>query len=203
MKELESSSSDSISQWIAGLKDGHQRAAAKLWTRFFHQIRAVSRQKLGAIPGATRDEEDLAISTMQAVFVGAQQGQFEQLENRDDFWQLVLVILSRKASNIRRSLIARKETLVSDLTNVDIPDNPWQILEQAAQTRPLEYGIDSLGIECEELLSLLDDRLQRVALLKMAGLTNEEIAASLDRSVTSVERYLQTIRKTWGESQEP
>ena len=197
-----SSGNDSISEWIAGLKEGQQRAAAKLWTRFFHQIRSVARQKLGAVPGAARDEEDLAMSTMQAVFAGAQEGRFEQFENRDDFWQLVLVILSRKASNIRRTLLARKETLVSDLTNPGIPDNPWQILEQAAQTRPLEYGIDSLGIECEELLALLEDRLQRVALLKMAGMTNEEIAASLQRSVTSIERYLQTIRKTWGESLE-
>jgi hypothetical protein len=36
----------------------------------------------------------------------------------------------------------------------------------------------------------------------MAVMTNDEIAASLQRSVTSIERYLQTIRKTWGDAEE-
>ena len=36
-----------------------------------------------------------------------------------------------------------------------------------------------------------------MALLKMEGFSNEEIARSLDRVTRSVERKLQTIRKVW------
>jgi DNA-directed RNA polymerase specialized sigma24 family protein len=200
VQELESSSDDSVSEWIEDLKDGKERAAAKLWNRFFRQIRSLARSKLGAVPGAARDEEDVALSTLQDVFSGAQEGRFERLENRNDFWQLVTVILSRKALNVRRALLARRETSVSDLTNLENEEEPLMILEKAAQDRPYEYDLDSLGIECEELLGMLDERLQRIALLKLAGLTNEEIAASLSRHVTSIERALQTIRGTWKSS---
>jgi DNA-binding NarL/FixJ family response regulator len=54
-----------------------------------------------------------------------------------------------------------------------------------------------LAIECEELLALLDDRLREVAILRLHGYTNQEIAEQLGRSVKSVERYLKLIRVEW------
>jgi DNA-directed RNA polymerase specialized sigma24 family protein len=75
------------------------------------------------------------------------------------------------------------------------------IMEYAVQALSTETGIESLGIHCEELLASVDDRLRRVALLKLAGLSNEEIAASVDRSVKSVERYLQQIREAWTDAE--
>jgi DNA-directed RNA polymerase specialized sigma24 family protein len=44
---------------------------------------------------------------------------------------------------------------------------------------------------------LEDDQLRAVALAKMEGCTNEEIAQRLKCSVPTVERKLQRIRKTW------
>jgi DNA-directed RNA polymerase specialized sigma24 family protein len=52
--------------------------------------------------------------------------------------------------------------------------------------------------ECRRLLALLpDDELRRVALLKLEGHTNEEIAAEVKRSLATVERWLGLIRKHW------
>ena len=52
--------------------------------------------------------------------------------------------------------------------------------------------------ECRRLLDALEDaELRSVAVWKMEGYENTEIAARLGRSLATVERKLQLIRKTW------
>ncbi len=47
------------------------------------------------------------------------------------------------------------------------------------------------------LLLLADDELRRIALLKLEGYTNEELAQRIGRSIPTVERRLRLIRETW------
>ena len=61
---------------------------------------------------------------------------------------------------------------------------------------PVEF-LESMSGTCQELLELLDDRLREVALLRLQGFSNEEIAGQIGRSVKSVERYLKAIREVW------
>jgi DNA-directed RNA polymerase specialized sigma24 family protein len=52
--------------------------------------------------------------------------------------------------------------------------------------------------ECQRLLDLVQDEdLRRVALWKMEGYTNEEIAARLGCVTRSVERKLGVVRRLW------
>jgi len=51
--------------------------------------------------------------------------------------------------------------------------------------------------ECGRLLDCLNDDLRPVALAKMEDHTNQEIAAKLGCSVSTVERSLRLIRKLW------
>ncbi len=55
-------------------------------------------------------------------------------------------------------------------------------------------------IEVGRLLGLLDDPLRRIALWKLDGYTNEEIAGAgmMDCAVRTVERKLERIRGIWG-----
>jgi DNA-directed RNA polymerase specialized sigma24 family protein len=46
---------------------------------------------------------------------------------------------------------------------------------------------------------LADESLRQVALLKMEGYANEEVAARLGAGLRSVERKLMAIRKRWEE----
>ena len=52
-----------------------------------------------------------------------------------------------------------------------------------------------------EQLSVLDESLAEVALLKMQGYTNREIGDRIGRSVPTIERYLRLIRTTWTNEQ--
>src|SRR5262245_5339515 len=132
----------SITNWIEALKQGDERAAEALWERFFDQLSRIARQKLGAIPRRSRDEEDLALSALHALFAGAKEGRFRRLESRDDVWQLLMLILSRKASNLRRWNLARKETPETDLA-ADAQGAFQATLEQAIAGVSTEQGIDS------------------------------------------------------------
>ena len=52
--------------------------------------------------------------------------------------------------------------------------------------------------ECQRLLCLLDDELlQAVAIDRLQGYTNQEIAARQDWSLSTIERCLRLIRKRW------
>jgi DNA-directed RNA polymerase specialized sigma24 family protein len=53
---------------------------------------------------------------------------------------------------------------------------------------------------CQGLLDKLEDDTQReVAIWKLEGYTNKEIAEKVDRNERSVERKLKLIRKRWSE----
>jgi len=53
------------------------------------------------------------------------------------------------------------------------------------------------------LLDLLaDDELRQIALLKLEGWTNEEIASRINRSLPTVERRLRLIRDKWKDEYE-
>jgi DNA-directed RNA polymerase specialized sigma24 family protein len=81
--------------------------------------------------------------------------------------------------------------------------------DQAALTellgRELEPGfVVEVGEECRRLLGLLADADSRaLAVWKMEGHTNEEIARLLDCSVPTVERKLRRIRSTWERERAP
>jgi DNA-directed RNA polymerase specialized sigma24 family protein len=52
--------------------------------------------------------------------------------------------------------------------------------------------------ECQRLLDVLeDDSLRQVALSRMEGYTNDEIAAQLGCARRTIARRLDLIRKTW------
>lgn len=191
-------SEQSVTRWIAGLKSGDETAAAAIWERFFLRLRDYARNKLGPTARRAVDEEDLALSALHALCVGAKDGRFQQLANRDDIWQILMMIAARKASNARRRSHLRHEITQSDAAvNADLRG----LAELIDENTSVEL-FDSLNIHCEELLARLDERLRHVALLKLSGHTNEEIAVLRQRGVSTIERYLQLIRKIWSESVE-
>jgi DNA-directed RNA polymerase specialized sigma24 family protein len=58
--------------------------------------------------------------------------------------------------------------------------------------------------ECGRLLARLGDpELQALAVAKMEGYTNDEIAAGRDCSVRTVERRLRLIRRKWERDHSP
>lgn len=191
-----SDSENSVTLMLAKLKSGDEEAANLIWRRFFDRVTALARVKLGEIPKRSMDEDDIAISAMQAMYAGVRDGRFDKLENRDDLWQILCMLTSRKAATAWRKHQATKSVGESAVAAKD--DLHLGIQHIAVATPDTDY-LNSLSHLCKELLEGLDSRLQEVALLRLHGYSNQEIADKIGRSVKSVERYVKSIRIEWTE----
>jgi RNA polymerase sigma factor (sigma-70 family) len=194
---------ESVTHWIGELKAGHETAANELWNRFYARLVGLARKKLRAAPKRVVDEEDVVVSAFETFFRRTQEGQFPQLDDRDDLWQLLVAITERKAINQLRNQARLKRgggkvRGESVFRRGDHDDLPGKL-----DGRPgIEPTPDMAALLAEDLRLLLerltDDELRKIALLKMEGWTNPEIAAKTGRSLPTIERRLRLIRDIWG-----
>jgi RNA polymerase sigma factor (sigma-70 family) len=186
---------DSVTEWIEGLKRGDAEAAQQLWQRYCRQLLELARRKLQTLSRKIDDEEDLALSAFKSLCLRAADAGFTKLDDRDDLWQLLLVLTERKASNLRKHAKRQKRDIRRLGEGVD--------LEELCAAEPTPAFAAEVAEQCQKLLDCLDDdELRLVALYKLEGYTNEEIAAKLGCVTRSVERRLRFIRKTWEHAQD-
>src|SRR5215467_12351216 len=96
------SSDGSITRLMSLIKEGDRTAAQPLWDTYFHRLVALARARLQGIRRSTADEEDVALSAFDSFWRRAESGQFPQLADRDDLWQLLFVMTVRKAISLVR-----------------------------------------------------------------------------------------------------
>lgn len=195
---MSESDQHSVTAQLVKLKLGDENAAFVIWERFFERIRGLAKAKLGTMPKRHADEEDIALSAINALYDGARADRFRKLEDRDDLWQILCMITARKTASAWRKKKARPEIGESAFGNPGDDDQKLGI-EQIASGRPDDGFLDSLSSTSCELLEGLDERQREVALLRLQGYSNQEIADQIGRSIKSVERYLKSIREDWGQ----
>jgi RNA polymerase sigma factor (sigma-70 family) len=197
-------SSGSVTCWLRLLPGGDHGAAQQLWERYFQQLVGLARRRLEGTPRRAADEEDVALSAFDSFCRGAAQGRFPQLQDRDDLWQVLMMVTARKAIDLVQHERRHKR-------------GGGRVLDEAAYGGPTDTTSDGAGLdqvvgreptpafaaqaaeECQRLLAgLADDQLRAIALLKLEGYGTEEIAARLGCAVRTVRRRLRLIRATWG-----
>lgn len=193
----------SVTRWIGEVKVGDEAAAQALWSRYFEKLVRVCQKKMRPHPRRSEDGEDVAISAVARVFVGLRTGVFPQVTDRDDLWRLLVRIAADKAVDRIRHLKSKKGGAgrVFDESILGHED-PERItgLEQVMGAEPSPEFAAILLEQYERLLRRLSsDELRTVAVLKMQGYSQEEIAAIQDCAVRTVQRRLWLIRKEWRE----
>ncbi len=94
------SSDVSVTRLIGMLKQGDRVASQQLWEIYFGRLVGLARSRLKQTVRRVADEEDVALSALDSFFRRAENGQFPQLQDRDDLWQLLFVLTVRKAINL-------------------------------------------------------------------------------------------------------
>jgi DNA-directed RNA polymerase specialized sigma24 family protein len=186
----------SITQLIQNLHVGDSQAARQLWEHFLGRLIREARHRLRGTPRRALDEEDVALSAFDAFLKGVADGRFAQLDNRDDLWQVLLMLTDRKAIAAMRKEMADKRgggrtrgesVFDQDSSSLAIG------LDQAAASLVF---MDDFTLEVRELLlQLRDEQLRQIALARLAGYTSKEIAAQQRIPLRAVERKLQLIRR--------
>ena len=188
-------SEGSTTHCIQLLKDGERAAAQLLWERYFQQLVGLARAHLRGTSRRAADEEDVALSAFESVYQRAERGQFPRLNDRDDLWQLLVVVTVRKAIDLvrREGRLIRGSGRVLVLSELEGPG-----FEEVFDTELTPELAVQMAEECRRLYGRLgDDTLRAVARWKMEGHTNSEIAAKLGCVPQTVERKLRTIRRLW------
>ena len=199
------SEADQITQWLELIKQGDQTAAQQLFDRYFPDLIRLARRRLAGMPRRSVDEEDVALSAMASLYRGLANERFQQLDDRDDLWKLLVTITARKAWGKLRHEKAEKrgggqvrgESVFVRSTD---GDRAAGIGEQAdaAQTPDVTAV---MAEDCERLLlALPDDTLRQVATLKLEGYDATEIASQLGCVRETVQRKLRLIREIWSSS---
>jgi DNA-directed RNA polymerase specialized sigma24 family protein len=196
----------SVTCWLGDLKGGDLAAAQPLWERYFSRLVGVARGKLKKVrrTSAGEDEEDAALSAFNSFCGGMARGRFPQLADRDDLWKLLVVITARKAiAQVQRE--GRKKRGGGRVVDEAVlfgqgsgDDGSMAGLERIAGEGPSPEFAAMMAEECQRLLDALDDdSLRQVALSRMEGYTNDEIADQLGCARRTIARRLDLIRKTW------
>src|SRR5262245_32619584 len=202
------SSEGSVTRWVTALKGGDPSAAQALWERYHRQLVSLARQKLQAARRRAADEEDVVQSAFHSFFQGVARGRFPQLKDRDNLWQLLVVITACKAldqlahehSKRQGGGIAQGESRMSS----GGPERDQVALEQIVGEEPTPEFAAQVAEQYQRLLDRLGgETLRQVAVWKMEGLTNDEVAERLDCSKRTVARKLEAIRVLWSKEPAP
>jgi RNA polymerase sigma factor (sigma-70 family) len=155
---------------------------------------------LRAAPRRAADEEDVALSAFDSFCRAAETGRFPRLEDRDDLWQVLVLLASRKAANLAGHEQRQKRGGGKVIQSLDAPagsassDAAWFGALIGKEPDPAVAA--EVAEECQGLLDrLADDEMRAIAVRKLEGYTNDEIAAQLGCSPGTVERRLRLIRK--------
>lgn len=191
-------SSQSVTFWIQQTKLGRQSAMVRLWHRYYDVILRLIRPAVPANVRRVADEEDVAALAFQTFFRRAQAGEFPDLNDRDELWNLLLTITQRKASNQVRDWTRLKRGGGQVLEQVALVSDVEQATQQAVQCNRLTPDEAAmLADTLRWLLGSLSAEERQVAELRMSGHTIAEIAQVQNRSTPTIVRRLRVVRKAW------
>ena len=197
------SASDTVTLWIQQLQAGDAAAAEKLWERYFAQMVQLARRKLEGATRVASDEEDVALSAFKSFCLGAQDGRFPKLTDRGSLWSLLVAITAHKSVDLIRhenrqkrgggALNERNELNGQTAGLAAADSDPMTML---LTQEPTPEFIVMMTEQLHRLLDhLKDPDLQALAISKMEGYSNEELAERDSCSLRTIERRLKLIRE--------
>lgn len=191
---------ESVSLWLERLKDGDTAAVQPLWNAYFTKMVTLARARLGTTSRGARDEDDVANSAFYSFCEGVKDGRFPRLDSSDDLWAILFTIVVSKASQYTRSEMRQKRGSgkVIQASAIKGDESRCDLLTNLQSAEPTAADAAIMVEDLRKLLEeLVDGNLQQIAIWKMEGYTNREIANMIGKSEPTVERKLKIIRETW------
>ena len=195
--------SHSVTRWLQQLKRGDRQAVGPLWERYFTSLVRLARTWFPGTPTAAASAEDAALEAFASFCRRAEEDGFARLSDRDDLWQILVALAFRKRCNQvqyegrqQRRPAGGRVYAASALEKDD--GEAGALFTNMLSGEPEPALVVEAAEECRRLLAgLEDEQLRQVALGRVEGFSNEEIAAKLGRAVATVERKLALIRRRW------
>ena len=187
------STSNNVSEWIVQAKDGDATATSHLWRHFYDRLVRAVRRRLQGHPRGVSDEEDIVLSVFDSFYAAVQQGRFPDLSDRDDLWRLLLSMSNRKVIDKRRHDLRQRRGGGVELISLD-GDASTSI--EIAGNEPSPEMVVMMQESMAQFFSQLGvGELQELAVAKLEGYSNAELARRFGCSERTIERRLHLIRE--------
>lgn len=188
----------SVTKMLLDMKSGNDEAERLLLGRYYDKLLSVARRKLGDGPRGVADEEDIALEAFHALLDGVRDDRFKRLDDRDDLWQVLLMLTARRASNHLRAERTQKRgggKVRGPSVFLTPGDEEVGGMEQAIGDEPSP----ELAAQFLETLRGLweaspETEARRVIQMKLAGRTQAEIAEALGITKSQVEKRVFQIK---------
>jgi DNA-directed RNA polymerase specialized sigma24 family protein len=182
------SNGHSITALLSRVKSADHDAVRALFNNCYARVAAISLRKLGGTPKRAFDNDDVANSAFHEFLSGAAEGRFKKLENREDVWQVLALLVGDKIGDRLRHECRLKR-------GGGEPCVPLENIAEAVSA----HDDPSLEAEINDaknffLANLPSDDHRRVVQLLAEGRTHEEIAEILTLSVRTVDRRVEDVR---------
>jgi DNA-directed RNA polymerase specialized sigma24 family protein len=195
---MSESPDSSITQWFHGACRGEEQAIEHLWGVYFQRLIQLAKQRLVRAGRRVSDEEDVAVSVFAGFCTAARDGQFADLKNRDELWRLLVTMTHGKlVDRARYETRAKRGGGLVRGDSIFVGSPTASTLDDFLGTEPTPDFLVSIAEEMEQRLTSMADDARQIALLKLDGYTNSEVASALGISPRSVERKLALIRTQW------
>lgn len=193
-------SNESVTFFIHELQCGRRENADQIWNHFYSRLVTLARKKLHSRVRRVVDEEDVALKAIDECFRQLEAGRYPPLTDRDNLWALLAKMTERRALNANRNEFCEKRgggRVRGESVFLQRDDSICFGADATPAREPTPEMAAQLAENYEERLLQLDRTQREVAVYKMQGFKNAEIAAKLKCSIASVERKLRLIRDSW------
>lgn len=196
------SGTGSMTRLIHRAEAGDVQAQEELFERCFRVVQNLADDKLGKVPRRIADGQDVALSVMRNAFEGMREGRFRDLQDREDWWQILWDLIAKKSTDLKRYLGRAKRDFrredhdrLADGAN----DSSGGGMSEFVATGPDEPDF-MLAEVIDVLFEMLDDDVMRaIARGKLLGRTEREIGEELGLTPKRVEFKWKVIRNKWKE----
>ena len=193
-------------QLIAELNSGSNHACQLFFDQYYDRTTRLAQRRLVNSNRREADEEDVAVSAFQSLFVALAAGRFPLLSSRDELWRLLATITARKAVQQTRREHRKKrgsnKVRGESVFIVDGDGHGGGIAEAAPAVAASPAHEAEVRDLIESLLASLNcDLLRKIALMRLEGRAAREIAKDMDCSTRTVERKMRRIRECWDNCQ--
>jgi RNA polymerase sigma factor (sigma-70 family) len=178
---------DEWSTLVAGLRAGDPQAARTFWQQYGAMLHEVADRRLAPMLRRRVAAEDVVQSVCRTFFRRVQGGELV-LEDAERLWHLLCAIAIAKTREQARYHGRQKRNV-----HAQVGLEPAEAGDLVDATPSPESAL--VATEIEGAIDGLDEDERQVVLLKIADLTNEEIAERLGCSERTVRRLISKVRE--------
>lgn len=191
--------SEEITQWLKNIDQDPDLAMNVLWEHFFTRLVQRAKKEVSKRPQRSKDEEDVAVEVMHSFYKGLSRGRFENIQNREELWKVLVTLATRKAARAYRENQTLKRGGGDVRGESVFLNSPGGIGNATGEfDERFEEIVFQEMLECLE--SLNDPTLKKVAQLRLEGYSIQEIALKMNVVPRTIDRKLQRIRIAWEEN---